>query len=189
MLTGKLQGMAGGHVLATDVSQGPTDKWPDSVSDALHGNNNSFAVYLTFIDFLVTATAAANGMIGVQPDYIGYGASKEYNRTFLAHLPYKQAFGVSYLAAQQYVASTTNGRSLLDNVATVTGFSEGGYSSILGSLALEQNGVKILSLHSGGGPIELNLQMGFGLCKSTLLCTEMASIISLIFSFILMTFS
>ena len=124
--------------------------------------------YNTFIYFLVTATVAANGAIGVRPDYICFGASKEFNRTFFAHLPYKQAFGVSYLAAQRFIANVTKGCTMLDNAATVADFFEGVYSSILGALAMEQNGVKILSLYSGGGPVEPNLEMDFGLCKTLL---------------------
>ena len=169
IFTGKLRGMVVGHGLTTDVNQGPSDLWPDSVTEALHGSNATVAnIFNTFHDFLVTVVAATSGAIGVQPDYIGYGESKDYNRTFFAHLPYKQAFGISYLAAQQYVANITNGCTMLDNAATVTGFSEGGYSCILGALAMEQNGVKILTLYPGSGPLEPNLEAGFGFGKAVL---------------------
>ena len=167
IFTGKLRGMVVGHGLTPDVNQGPSDLWPNNITEALHGNNASVDnIFNTFIDTIVPLIAAASGAIGVEPDYIGYGASKDYNRTFFAPLPYKQAFAVTYLAAQQYISNVTNGCTMLDNVATVTGFSEGGYSCIPGALAMEQNGVKILSLHPGGGPLEPNLEAGFGFGKA-----------------------
>jgi hypothetical protein len=46
-------------------------------------------------------------------------------------------------------------------VATVSGYSEGGYAAIPGALALKQIGVSILGLYPGGAPLQPTEQIGF----------------------------
>lgn len=44
---------------------------------------------------------------------------------------------------------------------TLIGFAEGGYAAIVGALALEQNGVRILGTYAGGAPLDIITQLGW----------------------------
>jgi hypothetical protein len=161
IFTGLLRGFISGHGIVFDTSQGPSDIWPSSVSstlvtDQLDDEDKLFI----FADAIAASISASSGAVSVLPDYIGYGESRDFNRTFLTPLPYMQAYAVSFLAAKRFISNESNGCTELDDVGTVTGYSEGGYSSVVGALALEQNGVDILSVHAGGTPWDLDTHTG-----------------------------
>jgi hypothetical protein len=65
------------------------------------------------------------------------------------------------LATNEYIKSERNGCSELEPVATVTGWSEGGYAAVPGALALQQIGVRILGLYTGGAPFSSTKQIKF----------------------------
>jgi hypothetical protein len=65
------------------------------------------------------------------------------------------------LATNEYIKSETNGCSELEPVATVTGWSEGGYAAVPGALALKQIGVDILGLYTGGAPFSAKKQVNY----------------------------
>ena len=119
--------------------------------------NSATDIIAYSVDYLFAAVGAASGAIVVNPDYIGYGQSVDYDRSFAAPLPYAQSFAMSWLATHKYVANSTAGCSELENVATVSGYSEGGYAALPGAFALRQLGVTIWGAYSGGAvyqPIE-----------------------------------
>ena len=64
----------------------------------------------------------------------------------------------SWLATKSFVESEFGGCTVLEDVATVTGFSEGGYASVVGALALRDLGVEIKSLRAGGVPFRPETQ-------------------------------
>jgi hypothetical protein len=161
---GVLRGFVSGHSTETDVTQGPSDFWPDSISGILDSDvlaNSTKVIILR--NFLTSSVAASAGTVAILPDYIGYGASKDFDRAFLAPMPYQQSFAVSYMAAKRYVSDTSDGCTQLEDVATVAGYSEGGLAAVNGALAMEQNGIQILSLHPGGTPFDVDTQIGFTL--------------------------
>jgi hypothetical protein len=206
--------MAGRSTRVT-VADAPSAFWPASVSEVLSSFSNTTtttdekAQLLTqFQSYIVPLMSATAGAVAIVPDFLGFGASQNYNRTFLTPRPYQQAFVVSYYATQDYFdkrsalaaaamassnSSTTSSSrttetdegavvtegdstsvtvesngvcTLVDRVATVSGYSEGGYAALVGALALEQMGVRILSTHIGGAPLNLELQLGFSLGTS-----------------------
>jgi hypothetical protein len=162
IFTGKLRGFASGRSTEVSNLDTATTRFPQNISALLANENVSIPDKIVVLrNFLASGIAAAGGAVSVMPDFLGYGESREFDRPFLAPLPYKQAFGVSFLAAQNYIKSVSEGCTMLDNVATVTGYSEGGYAAVLGALALEQNGVRILSAHPGGSPFNLDVETGF----------------------------
>jgi hypothetical protein len=65
------------------------------------------------------------------------------------------------LATSEYIKNQTNGCSELESVATVSGWSEGGYAAVPGSLALQQIGVRILGLYTGGAPFSAKTQVNY----------------------------
>lgn len=166
VFSGKLRGFVHARGAQVNINAGPSDRWPLSVSAVLGSSNVTFQnKVLLFRDFLASSVAATAGAISILPDFIGFGASKSFSRPFLAPLPYEQAFAMSWLATQKFIESSSRGCTNLDNVATVSGYSEGGYAAVVGALALQQLGVRILSLHPGGGPYNVDIEVGFGLCK------------------------
>ena len=58
----------------------------------------------------------------------------------------------SWLATQSFIMSEFGGCTVLEDVATVTGYSEGGYAGVPGALALKYLGVDVRSLQIGGVP-------------------------------------
>ena len=63
---------------------------------------------------------------------------------------YRQASIPLWLESQRIVKTLTNGCTELDNVATIGGYSEGGYASFAIGLSLQRIGVTILSCNIGG---------------------------------------
>jgi hypothetical protein len=135
------------------VAAAPTEIWPSNMTEFL-ATNSPDDILASTMDYLVAAVGAASGAIVVNPDFIGYGESAEYNRTDLAAMPYAQSFALSWFATQKYVANSTAGCSELENVVTVSGYSEGGYAALPGSFALQQLGVTIWGAFPGGAPFE-----------------------------------
>ncbi len=162
ILTGQLRGFVAGHDTGINVDMGPTDSWPTNVS-ALLGDEGltdteKIATLQPFISSLAAATA---GAAAVLPDYIGYGESKNFDRAFLYPLPYMQSAVVSYAAARRFVSRIGQDCAALVDIATFTGYGEGGYFATVGALALERSGVTILSSRPGGTPFEIDVQLGF----------------------------
>jgi hypothetical protein len=154
---GVLRGFVSGHSTESDVTTGPSDLWPDSIPGILDADFlDDFTKVIILRNFLTSSVAAAAGAVAILPDYIGYGASKDFDRTFLAPMPYQQSFALSYMAAKRFVSDTSDGCTQLEDVATVAGYSEGGYAAVVGALAMEQNGIQILSLHPGGAPFDFD---------------------------------
>jgi hypothetical protein len=168
VFTGVLRGFVSGHSTESNVNAGPSDLWPVDVTAVLASDViTDFQKVLQFRNFLASSVAASAGAISVMPDYIGYGESKSFDRAFLAPLPYRQAFSISYIAAKRYISNSSQGCTVLDDVATLSGYSEGGYASVVGAMALEQIGVQILSLRPGGAPYEPDIQAGFTVGKKS----------------------
>ena len=170
ILTGELRGFVSGHDTAIDVDTAPTDLWPfENVTSILLSSTNSTPLLtdsekvLLFQSFISSLVAASGGAVAIMPDYIGYGESKDYDRAYLAPTVYEQSAAVIYVAAKRYVSQISNGCTILIDEATIVGYGEGGYFAIRGALALEQNGVTILSSRPGGTPLELDTQLGFAL--------------------------
>jgi len=162
LLTGELRAFLVGHDTAIDVDSGPTDLWSDEISSILNENTRNdserTSIFESFVSSLVAATS---GAVAVMPDYIGYGESKDYDRAYLSPMVYEQAAAVSYAAAKRYISSTSSGCTVLSDVVSITGYGEGGYFAVRGGLALDQNGVTILSSRPGGTPLDLDSQLGF----------------------------
>jgi hypothetical protein len=162
---GVLRGFVGTHGTEVEVNQCPSEQWPESVGVLLADPNIAVYNYFRFRNLYAGAFAASSGTVSVLPDYIGYGESTQFNRSYVAPLPYQQAVMTSFVAAQNWVYETSGGCSQLDDVVTVTGYSEGGYAAIVGAQALDDKGVKVLSVHPGGTPYDVDRQVQFGVCK------------------------
>lgn len=97
---------------------------------------------------------AAAGSVAVLPDYFGHGESN--GALFKANLV-KQSYETStvplWLKADAIIAESSDcGNAALANAATVTGFSEGGYASVVIANALYRLGVDIIRVQAGAVP-------------------------------------
>lgn len=169
IVSGTLRGFVAGRSTEIDNVEGPTSRYPRHVLNILE-NAGSETITLAFRNFLASMVAASTGAIAVMPNMLGYLTSREVDRAFLVPMPYKQAFAVSYVAAQKYVKRETMQCTTLDNVASVAGYSEGGYGATIGALTLQQNGVRILTLKVGAAPFDLDIQSGFTFGKCMPVC-------------------
>ena len=180
LFAGTLRSFILGHSLEIDLSGAPTELLPVAGVGATVQNPDlplETKLYI-FRNFLPPMIASAAGAVSTLPDYLGYGESKDYNRANLMKIPYMQAYTLGFLATRSYLTKASAGCSYLDGVSTLTGFSEGGYSSIVGALTLEALGVRILSVQSGGGPLNLDLNTGYLIGKKEeepFLCTILYS--------------
>ena len=142
-----------------------------------------------FRSTIVPLMSASSGSVSIMPDFLGFGETstqeQNYQRPYITPLPYQQSFVVSYFSVLRYfdllnknkkennsIGRTGSSRSsnskhtgpsctLIDKVVTVTGYSEGGYGALVGSLSLEKLGIRIVSTHLGGSPLHLDRQTGF----------------------------
>jgi pimeloyl-ACP methyl ester carboxylesterase len=103
-------------------------------------------------------TSASSGAIALYPDFIGYGESTDWNRTYLSKEPYMQAAAVAWLDSNNQF----NGdciTSELEDAVTVTGFSSGGYAAVNAAVALDQLGTEVLALYVIAAPLNLEVQI------------------------------
>jgi hypothetical protein len=121
VFTGYLRGFVNGRSLHT-LEAYPSRAWPSNVRQAFEEEGRPMnSLLFDYIDYLSAMVAASAGAVSITPDYIGYGESVGYNRTFLSKIPYEQAFALAWLGTKKYVEDELEGCSLLDSTATVTG--------------------------------------------------------------------
>jgi hypothetical protein len=107
-------------------------------------------------------TAASAGMISIMPDYLGYGESLlTHNRT-IGHIPhYQQAAIVSWRWTQLWLQNLTQGCTVLEDVATINGFSEGGFASLSSAAMFDEMGVRVLKLFVNAPFLDMESQTLF----------------------------
>lgn len=164
---GSLRSFVNMHLTQTSVSGAPTEIWPANLTKVLtfeEGASNVEEVLVNFIDYLGPLVAGGSGAVTVIPDYIGFGASlTTHNRTYGFPPTYMQAAVTSWMATKQAIEEDTYGWSIkegtagctvMDAVVSVAGVSEGGMASIAAGPALQQAGVRVLSINSGAAPLD-----------------------------------
>jgi hypothetical protein len=121
VFTGYLRGFVNGRSLH-NLEAYPSRSWPRNVGEALSEEGRPLnTILFDYIDYLSAMVAASAGAVSITPDYIGYGESVGYNRTFISKIPYEQAISLAWLGTKKYLEDELNGCSLLDSTATVTG--------------------------------------------------------------------
>jgi hypothetical protein len=120
VFTGHLRGFVNGRSLHT-LEAYPSRAWPRNVGQAFQEGRPVNSLLFSYIDYLSAMVAASAGAISITPDYIGYGESLGYNRTFLSKIPYEQAISIAWLGTKKYVEDELDACSFLENTATVTG--------------------------------------------------------------------
>ena len=145
-----LRTVINGHQTLTDaVEFTPTDTWEEDWIEFLASYvvDPSY-VFLKTVDFIVTSVASGSGAIGLTPDYLGFGESSNFNRTYFGEESYCQSFVLvsicfcvfllSYIFSDTNVVLGTNDLS----------FSLSLYSA--GFLGSEKVSCRSISLHRNG---------------------------------------
>jgi len=100
---------------------------------------------------------ASSGVINLVPDYLGYGESYTFYKSYLIKKAYQTSVVPLYLYAQQVlIPQITNCQTQLSNSVVVNGYSEGGYATVAVSYALSMLGFDILMANAGAGPYKLS---------------------------------
>jgi hypothetical protein len=158
---GSLRSLVSMHYAKVTVSSAPTEQWPTSLTEALAPDADTLdltEILYTFINYLAPLMAAGAGSVAILPDYIGYGESSEtHNRTYGYPPTYMQAAVTTWMATKEAIEEDTygwstndgNGCTAMDAVVSVAGVSEGGYAAIAAGPALQQAGVRVLSIRAG----------------------------------------
>jgi hypothetical protein len=174
VVEGSLRSFVSMHVTLVSVNRAPTQAWPTNLTEALtlSADPSELKFLLPYYDYLTPLVAAGSGAVSVLPDYIGYGASlKTHNRTYAYPPTYMQAAVTSWMSTKQAIEQDTYGWSLntgngctaMDSVVTVAGNSEGGYAAIAAAPALQQAGVRVLSISAGATFLDPGEQLEFAI--------------------------
>ena len=125
ILAGKLAGYVAGRSSRIHPSHSMTESWSGNVTDVLARLQNKTLSLERYIymyqNYLNAIHAAGVGGVSIMPDFLGYGESFNYNRSFFVQQPYRQAIALSWLAAKGQVPILSNGCSMLQDSATLSG--------------------------------------------------------------------
>jgi hypothetical protein len=149
------------HGTTIDVRDAPTESFPANITETLSSLQSQAEVtnfLLSYTSLWSGMTSASSGAIALYPDFIGFGQSTDWNRTFLLKEPYMQSAAVAWLDANNQFNGNCS-TSELEDAVTVTGFSEGGYAAVNAAVALDQLGTEVLALYAIAAPLNLEIQM------------------------------
>eukprot|EP00565_Helicotheca_tamesis_P007874 CAMPEP_0185723180 /NCGR_PEP_ID=MMETSP1171-20130828/109_1 /TAXON_ID=374046 /ORGANISM="Helicotheca tamensis, Strain CCMP826" /LENGTH=600 /DNA_ID=CAMNT_0028390847 /DNA_START=122 /DNA_END=1924 /DNA_ORIENTATION=- len=146
VLRGSLKGTVWWRVLQTGTYRVPSSQWYTTEEGGLLGAPDSWYGTTELLGGLMTA---GSGQLVIMPDGIGYGESADCYKGVIIPQLYKTATVPLYFAAQEMIAETTNCRSELSDVLSVSGFSEGGYASIAAAEGLTSVGLTVTKVRSG----------------------------------------
>jgi hypothetical protein len=175
IVEGSLRSFIAMHLPRVSVSGAPTQRWPNiTLTEALTlDDSDNLAMLVTYINYLTPLVAASSGAVSIMPDYIGYGASLEtHNRTFAYPPTYMQAAVTTWMATKQAIERDTYGWSInggnggctvMDSVASLAGVSEGGYAAIAAAPAMQQAGLRVLSVIAGATFLDPGEQIQFAI--------------------------
>ena len=159
--TNQMRGLVAMHQTLVDVVGAPTEVFPSNVSAVLQvpleTELDTANLLGLFQDFLTSMVISSSGAIAFIPDNIGYGESHMFNRSILATQPYMQSASVAWLS---YETECGDG-PLLEQAATLSGFSEGGFASLAAAQALQDLGVAILGVHTLAGYLNPFVQIEY----------------------------
>jgi len=133
-----VQGSTWNHGSVANTAFAPSERWGTTDDSVL------FQILLS-----------SNGYVGISPDYLGYGDSYEYFKSFLVKKAYQTSFVPLWLKAQQIIATETSCQSELANDVVVTGYSEGGFAAVAISDAMHCMGVNVIKMLVGGAPYQI----------------------------------
>jgi hypothetical protein len=179
IVEGSLRSFVTMHLPRVSVSGAPTELWPNiTLTEALtlDDSDDNMEMLVTYINYLAPLVAASSGVVTIAPDYIGYGASlKTHNRTFAYPPTYMQAAVTTWMATKQAIEQDIYGWSIndgnggctvMDSVVSLAGVSEGGYAAIAAAPAMQQAGLRVLSVDAGATFLDPGDNLEFAIGKS-----------------------
>lgn len=108
------------------------------------------------IEMALNVASTATGKVSLLPDYLGYGeSSATIHKGYLIKKQYLTSVIPLWLKAQSIIRDESNCGTALADATALTGFSEGGYASVVLAEGLNNMGVKVVQVHAGGGPYKM----------------------------------
>lgn len=162
------------HGTTSGSQRAPSGVFPSNITATLQATGTQELKNIAaLLDVIPALFGASAGAVLVMPDNIGYGESYQSPKSYLVYSLYQQASVTLWLAARRMLLSVSSPKSLctaLDHVVSVTGYSEGGYSSFSTCLALNQlsvagSKVRVSRCQCGGTPFDLDYVISFNLGK------------------------
>ncbi|CAJ1956045.1 unnamed protein product [Cylindrotheca closterium] len=104
----------------------------------------------------LSIVAASSGKIAIEPDYLGYGESSNFFKSFLVRPAYATATIPLWQSAVKMIAEESSCYSYLKPVVYVAGYGEGAFAALSIADALTSTfNVQIVKASLGGGPYRL----------------------------------
>jgi hypothetical protein len=184
IVEGSLRSLMEMHDTKVSVSAAPTQVWPTNLTEALTllrdaSDDAELEIAVAYFAYLMPLVAAGSGAVSILPDYIGYGASsKTHNRTFAYPPTYMQSAVTTWVATkhaieQEWSINDGNGGcTVMESVLSLAGESEGGYAAIAAAPAMQQAGLRVLSVNAGATFLDPgdNVDFIIGMCQYKCKC-------------------
>lgn len=146
-----------GKTFATISQHAPTEFWTEDFDVWNTTDRETLGgLYSVFYDGWGPLLIASSGVVTISPDYSGFGQTSVNSPKLAGYVGmYQQVFAIAFLKSKQIVEST--GCTLLSNKFSASGYSEGGFGTVVGANALIGLGQKPLNVDTGGGPFNTSL--------------------------------
>lgn len=149
ILQGQIRGFISNRGTTSDLYFSPSEFWPANITNYILSNTIE-QILLGMTDYLAPAIFGVWGAIAIAPDFVGYGESYLTPRAYFVLGNMAQSGALAWLATQEFVRTVSNGCTVLEAAASVSGYSEGGTATIPVALALRQLEVRVVGAYVGG---------------------------------------
>lgn len=112
-------------------------------------------------DIIAGVVAASSGVVSIVPDYIGFGHSYLFPRSYVVVNLYQQAAAVSWLKAKKNVEEMSTGCTTFKKAVTIGGYSEGGYGALAAALAYQAMEIDVIGVSAGGAAYDISGEIQF----------------------------
>jgi pimeloyl-ACP methyl ester carboxylesterase len=113
------------------------------------------------------AVSSTQSLVFLGPDYMGYAESAaDSYKGYIVRKSYETSIVPLWWKTKAIIREETNCQSALANAAILSGYSEGGYVSVVAASALARLGVEIINVQSGGAPYRIGSESALGIIES-----------------------
>jgi hypothetical protein len=158
---------ADGQAIAPGTHIGNLDMHPTTPSNAVPSfqwtNRDESSANIWFY----LSVSSTQSLVFLGPDYMGYAESAASSyKGYIVRKSYETSIVPLWWKTKALIREESNCQSALADAAILSGYSEGGYASVVAASVLDRLGVEIISVQSGGGPYRIASEVGLGLVES-----------------------
>jgi pimeloyl-ACP methyl ester carboxylesterase len=166
LVPGQLKTSVTMHTTTISQKEIPSQVYPADLNSAFDLNAD-LEVKMTQVqalyDIIAGVIAASSGVTSIVPDYIGYGHSYQYPRSYAVAYLYQQAATVSWLKAKKEVENMSTGCTTFKKAVTIGGYSEGGYGALAAALAYQAMEIDVIGVSAGGAAYDISGEIQFAM--------------------------